>query len=547
MNICQRLTLVACCLSLGLLGIAVFSFSQLEQVKATARQTERVRVQQLGHAAAMELNITRISLQLRHAILARDQAERDTALSDIRSKQALVRQAVQSYEVLLFTEQGRLLFAKLPPALERLWSAADQNVQYIVQGEPAQAFAFLVDQTIPARNAVLAVLSDMVEYQRGHLTQDIDGIGRSADATLNAIVALALGCMLALFVASAYLGRVLRQRVQFTGQVVERIREGELGQVIHDGARDEFSPLVAALAQMQERLHQVVTDVRHNADAVELASNAMADDNAQLSSRTQGQVASLHATTEATEQLAATITANFDKAQSAVALANDAVQVAQRGGAVVGQVVSTMQEIHTSSKRIEEIIGVMNSIAFQTNILALNAAVEAARAGEQGRGFAVVATEVRTLAQRSAQAAQEIKQLIAASVGSVAEGAALVQHAGTTMQDIVVAIQQVKETVHHMDAASAAQNRSLVDVNGAMRTIEDATGHNAALVQKMHHASTELRGMAHGLVATVAYFRTERAQHALATAASVQASPLVKFPPAARPQALGRAYQQIAA
>lgn len=511
LNISQRLLLVAFIVALGLAGIAAFAFVQLEKVKDTARQTERVRVQQLAQAAAMELNITRISLQLRHAILARNPAELEEALADIGKKRVLIEETAASYESLIFTERGRQLFSKLPVALEKFWRVGSSNLQMIREGQKEAAFAFLVDHTIPARNEVLAVLSEKVEYQHSQLAQDIDGIGQSVDATMKAILLLALGCTLALFAAALHLGSVLRRRVQFTGDVVERIREGNLSQSIHDRTHDEFSPLVAALDNMQSRLNQVVTNVRQSADFVELASSAIANDNEDLSQRTQAQANALNVTTEASVQLASKVEHNFDNAKHAVGLSNEAVEVAQRGGNVVANVVSSMEEINTSSKRIEEIIGVIEGIAFQTNILALNAAVEAARAGEQGRGFAVVATEVRSLAQRSSHAAHEIKDLISASVERVAMGSNQVSEAGATMQEIVQAIQKVKDMVNAINLASEEQNRSLVEVNHSMHGMEQSTGQNAALVEKMNQAASELRYMANELVSTVAYFQTHGA------------------------------------
>ena len=494
--------------ALGLVAIASFAFIQLEKVKATARQTEQVRVHQLAQAAAMELNITRISLQLRHAILARNPAELEDALKDIEKKRALVEKSASSYESLLFTERGRQLFSQLPVTLEKFWRISSNNIQMIREGQKEGAFEFLVQRTIPARNEVLAVLSEMVKYQHSQLANDIDGIGKSVDATLKAILMLALGCTLALFLASLHLGRVLRSRVQFTGDVVERIREGNLSQAIHDSTRDEFSPLVAALDNMQSRLNQVVAKVRQGADFVELASNGIADDNEDLSQRTQGQATALNVTTEAAMQLAGKIEHNFNNAKNAVALSNEAVDVAKRGGEVVANVVSTMDEINTSSKRIEEIIGVIEGIAFQTNILALNAAVEAARAGVQGRGFAVVADEVRSLAQRSSQAALEVKQLISSSVERVSVGSQLVSQAGSTMHGIVEAIQKVKDIVNNINVATEEQNRSLVEVNSTMNGMEQTTEQNATLVHKMNQSASELRNMANELVATMAYFQT---------------------------------------
>lgn len=501
--------LVALIVTLGLVGLASFSFWKLNLVKETSLRTERIRVHQLAQAASMELNITRISLQLRHGILARNDSELHQALEDIERKRIAIEDSVASYQSLLYTEQGRALFAKLPVVLEKFWRVGADNVQLIRQGDRDKAFAFLVDNTIPARNEVLAVLSNMVEYQRATLATDIEGVGRSVDATLKAILLLAMGCVLAVFLSSLHVGHVLRRRVQFTGGVVERIRGGDLSLTIEDNARDEFSPLVAALENMQARLNQAVTRVRKGAEFVEKASHAIADDNVDLSVRTEKQTSSLDTTTAATQQLGGTIENNLHQSKDAVSLSNNAVEVAQKGGRVVADVVSTMEGINTSSKRIEEIIGVIDGIAFQTNILALNAAVEAARAGVQGRGFAVVASEVRSLAQRSSHAAHEIKQLISTSVERVSVGTSLVAQAGATMQEIVTSIQKVKDTVGNIHAASEEQHSSLHEVNLAMKGMEHATQENAALVETMSHSANELRKMANELVSTVAYFQTE--------------------------------------
>lgn len=194
LNIGQRLMLVALIVTLGLVGLASFSFWKLNLVKETSLRTERIRVHQLAQAASMELNITRISLQLRHGILARNDSELHQALEDIERKRIAIEDSVASYQSLLYTEQGRALSAKLPVVLEKFWRVGADNVQLIRQGDRDKAFAFLVDNTIPARNEVLAVLSNMVEYQRATLATDIEGVGRSVDATLKAILLLAMGC-----------------------------------------------------------------------------------------------------------------------------------------------------------------------------------------------------------------------------------------------------------------------------------------------------------------------------------------------------------------
>lgn len=508
LNISQRLYGVAILVSLGLVMLAALAFWQLNEVRETARRTEEIRVQQLAQAAATELNVTRVSLQLRHAILARNPAELEDSLADIAEKRRLIAETLKAYESTLFTEEGRSVYARLPVVLDEFWRMGTDNIRLIEAGLKADAFDFLVDETIPARNAVLAVLSEMVDYQRASLARDIDGISKSVDVTLNTILILLLGSSLLLFASSAYIRRMLRARVHFTRDVVERIRDGSLNQAIEDPCHDEFSSLITALAKMQDRLNDVVTRVRTGADFLDVANLAISKDNDDLSDRTRVQAASLHATTEAAKLLSGRIEHNFDNARLAVSMSNSAVEVAQRGGAVVSSVVSTMEEINVSSKRIEEIVGLIDGIAFQTSILALNAAVEAARAGEQGKGFAVVAAEVRSLAQDSSRAANEIRQLISTSVDRVAAGSLLVARAGAAMQEIVDSIVKVKNVVNNINAANEEQDRSLVEVNSTMADMETATGENAALVRKMNKATGELRKMSNELVSTVAYFQT---------------------------------------
>jgi methyl-accepting chemotaxis protein-1 (serine sensor receptor) len=274
--------------------------------------------------------------------------------------------------------------------------------------------------------------------------------------------------------------------------------------------------LLAQLETMRTSLAGVVGNVRQNSESVATASAQIAQGNSDLSSRTEQQASALEETAASMEQLSATVKLNADNARLSERLAQTASSVAVRGGEVVGQVVTTMKDINDSSKRIADIIGVIDGIAFQTNILALNAAVEAARAGEQGRGFAVVATEVRSLAGRSAEAAREIKSLISASVERVEQGTALVDQAGSTMIEVVAAIQRVAGIVGQISAASAEQSAGVAQVGEAIGQMDRATQQNAALVEESAAAAESLRQQAGQLVQAVAVFRLETARAASA-------------------------------
>jgi methyl-accepting chemotaxis protein len=305
--------------------------------------------------------------------------------------------------------------------------------------------------------------------------------------------------------------RRLGRRVALSRAVAERVRDGDLtvavrGDGRHDG-RDEFSPLLAALSDMQGSLARVVANVRGHSESVASASAQIAQGNLDLSQRTEAQASALQQTAATMDELGTTVRLNADNARQANQLALGASAVAAEGGRVVAQVVDTMRGINGSSKKIAEIIAVIDGIAFQTNILALNAAVEAARAGEQGRGFAVVAEEVRRLAQRSAEAAKEIKQLITDSVDRVQQGSMLVGQAGSTMQEIVNAIGRVAGIVGEISVASAEQSNGVSQVAQAVSQMDQATQRNAALVEESAAAAESLKGQAAQLVDAVAVFR----------------------------------------
>jgi methyl-accepting chemotaxis protein len=286
------------------------------------------------------------------------------------------------------------------------------------------------------------------------------------------------------------------------------VAEGDLSQTVRVDSNDEIGQLLAALAKMNASLAGIVTQVRTGSDAIGTASQQIAAGNQDLSSRTEQQASSLEETAASMEELTSTVKNNADNARQANRLALAASSVAERGGAVVAQVVGTMQDIHAASGKIADIIGVIDGIAFQTNILALNAAVEAARAGEQGRGFAVVAGEVRNLAHRSASAAKEIKALIENSVSSVASGTTLVEQAGDTMREIVGSVQRVTDIMAEITAASVEQTSGIEQINMAVVQMDQVTQQNAALVEEAAAAAEAMQEQAAQLAQAVSVFRT---------------------------------------
>ena len=348
-----------------------------------------------------------------------------------------------------------------------------------------------------------------------------------------AVLAILAGLIFAWLITRSIV-RPLRRAVGLAQTVSSR----DLSATIEDGGRDETGQLLSALKQMNESLTSVVQEVRSGADAIAGASGQIAAGNADLSSRTEEQASSLAETAATMEQLTATVRQNSDNAQQASHLAVSAAEVAVKGGEAVSRVVRAMGAIDDSAHKVADIIGVIDSIAFQTNILALNAAVEAARAGEQGRGFAVVATEVRALAQRSAAAAKEIKALIDLSVSSTAEGNALVAEAGTAMSETVDSIQRVTSIVGEISSASREQAVGIEQVHRALEQMDQVTQQNAALVEQASAASGSLREQASGLASLMATFKLASAPKLRQAAYAESPAPAAELP---RPPSLALA------
>jgi len=341
------------------------------------------------------------------------------------------------------------------------------------------------------------------------------------------IVAIVIGL---LFSAGFGLGlmRSITSALRKTIQMTQSVAEGDLTQTVQARGHNEIADLIRALSAMQTGLVKVVAQVRRGSESVAAASAEIAQGNSDLSARTESQAGALEQTAASMEQFSAQVRQNADNAAQADQLAQSASTVAVQGGQVVGQVVDTMKGINEASRKISDIISVIDGIAFQTNILALNAAVEAARAGEHGRGFAVVASEVRSLAGRSADAAKEIKALINTSVERLEQGTALVDQAGSTMQEVVTSIRQVTDIVGEISSASHEQNQSVAQVNDAVAQMDRVTQQNAALVEEMAAAAGSLKSQAQDLVQTVAVFKlggADDATHVAVPTTAVRAHP----------------------
>jgi methyl-accepting chemotaxis protein len=377
------------------------------------------------------------------------------------------------------------------------------------EGKREESAKLMAAKLLPTIEAYDGSIRGMLEYQQAQIDKtanEIDQIYRSGRTAVMVLAALAV----ALGAALAWmLTRSVVEPINEALLIADTVAAGDLSRDFETDRGGDFGRLLRGMGEMEDTLTDVVGRIKTTTDSILVASGQIASGNQDLSSRTEEQASSLEQTAASMEELTSTVKQNADNARQANQLAVSASEVAVKGGAVVGQVVDTMASIDASSKKIVDIIGVIDGIAFQTNILALNAAVEAARAGEQGRGFAVVAAEVRNLAQRSAAAAKEIKGLIDDSVGKVQAGTSLVGEAGNTMQEIVGSVKRVTDIMGEITAASHEQTQGIEQINQAITQMDQVTQQNAALVEEAAAAAASLQEQAGGLAKIVGMFKLE--------------------------------------
>ncbi len=437
----------------------------------------------------------------------------DDIQRDLKLAEAL-RTATQATEKALTEaipgEAGQAALKPLKAAQPAYYAAMDKVAAAIQSGDTDAARVDLNGKDMRAVEAAYVAALTQLDEQQHKATEvatahaaDTYIVGRNL-LLAAALVAVALAIWLGAWITRGLIAQ-LGGEPGTAAELARSVAQGDLSVHIDIRPGDKAS-LMVQLKAMQESLAGVVGEVRHNAEAVASASQQIAQGNLNLSERTEQQASALQETAASMEQLGSTVKQNADNAKQANQLAQGASTVAVKGGDIVGQVVHTMKGINDSSKKIADIISVIDGIAFQTNILALNAAVEAARAGEQGRGFAVVASEVRSLAQRSATAAKEIKSLINVSVERVEQGSALVDQAGATMTEVVAAINRVTDIVGEISAASVEQSSGVAQVGDAVSQMDQATQQNAALVEESAAAAESLKGQAQQLVQSVAVF-----------------------------------------
>lgn len=508
-SVAKRLYLVLAILVASLAGVANLSWLDLSRVSRLVAVTEDVRVPQLQRIAAIELNVIRVSLLIRHAMLVRSAQDLSTTVEEIISRRDLIKKSASDFRAGLSEDADLKSFEEFERLAGDFWPVADDNISLAKEGNTEAAFEMLVQGTVPARNRLLEWLGGAKKRQITALNRELETIRANADQTRLQLVGLVAAVAAGLTVFFLHIVSFIRRRVAAAQIIADRVSKGDLTLPIVNSGRDEFTPLVAALGAMQEGLVRIVTGVRQGTEAMLSASSQIAAGNQDLSSRTEQQAGSLQETVSSMEQLTSTVRQNANNAEQANELAITASEVAERGGSVVQHVVRMMGSIDESSNKIVEIVGVIEGIAFQTNILALNAAVEAARAGEQGRGFAVVATEVRGLAHRSSVAAKEIKELIDASVRQVELGARRATEAGTAMEDVVSGVLRVTGIISQITSASHEQATDIEHVNLAIAQLETTTQQNASLVEEAAAAAQSLQDQAGMLMGEVNAFMLE--------------------------------------
>jgi len=489
--------------------VAVVAFSGYRSAKVQAASDIAATAMTLRVESAIRwAGLTETNAARTQAVIVSSDPAVDVVFKDAMAATTAQISAVQkSLEGMALSDADRAQMATIAAARKAMADARAQARQLKADGRQDEAIAFVEKTYNPASAAYLQALRDFVQMQQQAARDQQKSLGVSRAATVQ-WAAVAVGVLVLAIVAGAFLLiRSIQQPLLEANDLAARIAAGDLSARDNVIRGDEFGALLHSLYAMSDSLGRMVHQVRQSTDSIAVASAQIATGNQDLSARTEQTSSNLQETAAAMEQFTSTIAQSASSAQQASSLAAGASGVARRGGEVVTQVVATMEDIHHSSKKISDIIGVIDSIAFQTNILALNAAVEAARAGEQGRGFAVVASEVRNLAQRSAEAAKEIKGLIGASVEKVETGTRLVQDAGTTMQDIVQSVQRVTDMIGEITAASTEQSVGISQVNQAVGNLDQMTQQNAALVEESAAAAHSLREQAEQLTQVVAVFK----------------------------------------
>ncbi|MRW89601.1 HAMP domain-containing protein [Duganella sp. FT80W] len=506
LRIGHRLTIAFSLTTLLLAVVVIVGALGLRTTSNEIELTIQDRYMKIELLSEVKDHVSQQARSLRDLLLL-DAAEAGAEYATIEQRSQQIRTRLDKLGTVLRRPEALLLLKEVNEARAAYSPLRDQMVAAVKAGDKETATTLLMQKVRPAQTAYVAALDKLVEFQEQLMRDSGDAAQRSAINTSMLMIGLGVaGAALGLFFGW-FVTRSIVRPIGHAVRVARTVASGDLSSQIQIRTRDEVGQLSAALKEMNTSLIAIVSEVRKGTDSIGTASAEIAAGNLDLSERTERQAGSLEETASSMEQLTSTVKQNAANASQANQLAMSASDVAGKGGEVVAQVVDTMASINASARKIVDIIAVIDGIAFQTNILALNAAVEAARAGEQGRGFAVVASEVRSLAQRSAAAAKEIKALIGDSVDKVDAGARLVDQAGATMEEIVTSVRRVTDIMSEIAFASQEQLSGIEHINGAITEMDKSTQQNAALVEEASAAAVTMQEQASNLVQAVSVFK----------------------------------------
>jgi len=504
-------------------GIGIYNMGKIDTMAGQMYHNELLG---LSHIKEANIALIKVGRARSNFLLATTDEERATRRADIAKFLAANKESLAKAQPLFVTPAARELFARFA-AVESDYASTMAQVLTMAAAEPlaqrSPELIALLNKTRDHANELDSVLDKLSQQKETRAREAADQASSVYQTSRSFMIALVLGSVAAGLSLGVLITRGLTRQLggepAYAAQIAGAIAEGDLTVSIQTRGGDSDS-LLFAMKTMRDKLVGIVSQVRAGTETIATASSEIAQGNLDLSSRTEEQASSLEETASSMEELTSTVRQNAENARQANTLAGAASEVAGKGGAVVGQVVQTMESINASSRKIVDIISVIDGIAFQTNILALNAAVEAARAGEEGRGFAVVAAEVRNLAQRSASAAKEIKALIGDSVEQVEVGARLVHDAGLTMDEVVGSVRRVAEIMQDITAASSEQSAGIEQVNMAIVQMDQVTQQNAALVEQAAAAAESMQDQATALNEVVSVFRLSGTHAAQAAPAS---------------------------
>jgi methyl-accepting chemotaxis protein len=520
-NIGSRLTLGFGLLMVLLAAITVTALVQLASASADSRAMMDVPLTKERLVSDWYANVNAGVRRTGAIARSADPSLVEFFAEDVKAASKTSSSLQTQIEALLSSDRERALFASLAQDRINFIRTRDDIAALKKEGQTDAALKKLDTEFRPVAEAYLAGMLALQSLQREEINSLSSILREKNDRSSRWLAFLGMLAGLVGAMAAWTINRSITVPLKEAVTAARRIADNDLTQRIESQRKDELGELLNALGSMKSSLVRTIGQVRNATDSIGTASAEIAQGNQDLSARTEQAASSLEQTAASMEELTATVRQSADAARQANQLAASASEIAVRGGQVVGEVVSTMDQINHSSQKISEIIGVIDGIAFQTNILALNAAVEAARAGEQGRGFAVVAAEVRNLAQRSAEAAKEIKGLIGASVDKVEAGTRLVADAGQTMSEIVGSVQRVSDIIGEITAASSEQSGGIGQVNVAVTQLDQMTQQNAALVEESAAAAESLKDQANRLTQAIRVFRIDAAAPTAAHAAPV--------------------------